>query len=169
MGQGWVKRAEGVALGKLGRRARDFEDKTVDNGQKRLLVPSVNRVKRLDRQQLREGQGCIRSGGRRGGGGLKGGERGVWLGPPSSLGPPMVPAEGGPKVFEASILLALKAPKQKFGCQPQTLEGEEGWGVQGGVPPPPPAVYGRSNTSRGGGGYPSQMRLGTRTGRLLPP
>ena len=27
--------------------------------------------------------------------------------------------------FEASILLAPKAPKHKFGCQPQTLEGEE--------------------------------------------
>ena len=45
----------------------------------------------------------------------------------------MVPAEGGPKIFEASILLALKAPKQNFGCQPQTLQEEEGGGegVQG--------------------------------------
>ena len=58
------------------------------------------------------------------GGGLKGG--GGWLVPPSSQGPPMVPAEGGPKTFEASILLAPKAPKQKFGSQPQTLEGEGG-------------------------------------------
>ena len=34
----------------------------------------------------------------RGGGALKGrGEGGVWLGPPSSQGPPMVPAEGRPK------------------------------------------------------------------------
>ena len=34
------------------------------------------------------------------GAGLKGGGWGVWLGPPSSLGPPMVPARGGPKVFK---------------------------------------------------------------------
>ena len=67
-------------------------------------------------------QGCIRRGGR---GGLKGGGRGVWLGPPSSLGPPMAPAEN----FEAYILLTPKAPKQNFGCQHQTLEGEEGGGV----------------------------------------
>ena len=45
---------------------------------------------------------------------------------------------------EASILLAPKAPKQKFGCQPQ---GEDRGGVQGGDYPPPPAVYGRSTTS----------------------
>ena len=62
----------------------------------------------------------------------------------------MVPAGGGPKTFEAEILLAAKAPKQNFGCQPPTLEGEEGGGLGGGgVTPPPPAVYGRSNTSRG--------------------
>ena len=60
----------------------------------------------------------------------------------------MVPAEGGPEIFEAEILLAPKVPKQKFGCQPQTLAGEEeGGGGSGGVPPPPPAVYGRSNAS----------------------
>ena len=35
------------------------------------------------------GQGCIRRGG-----------RGVWLGPPSSQGPPVVPAEGGPKIVK---------------------------------------------------------------------
>ena len=30
-----------------------------------------------------------------------GGEgRGVWLGPPSSQGPPMVPTEGGPKIWK---------------------------------------------------------------------
>ena len=63
----------------------------------------------------------VLEGGGGGGGGLKGvgGGEGVWLGPPSSLGPPRVPAE-------AQILLAPKAPKQNFGCQPQTLEGEEG-------------------------------------------
>ena len=29
------------------------------------------------------------------------------------------------KMFSAEILLAPKAPNQKFGCQPQILEGEE--------------------------------------------
>ena len=42
----------------------------------------------------------------------------------------MVPAEGGHNNFEASILLVPKAPEQNLGCQPQTLEGEEG-GVRG--------------------------------------
>ena len=61
----------------------------------------------------------------------------------------MVPAEGGLKIF------GLKSSsKQNFGCQPQTLEGEEGGrgGSRGGYTPPPPTVYGRSNTSLGGGG-----------------
>ena len=74
-----------------------------------------------------------------GGGGLKRAGGGVWPGPPSSQGPPMVPGEGegggvwlGPPLlpgspygprrrragdFEASILLAPKEPKQSFGCQ----------------------------------------------------
>ena len=41
-------------------------------------------------------------------------------------------------------------PKQNFGCQPQTLEGEEGGG---GCTPPPPTVYGRSHTSLGCGRF----------------
>ena len=50
----------------------------------------------------------------------------------------MLPAEGGPTNFEAEILLAPKAPKQNFGYQPQTLEGEGGggdWGLRGGGVP----------------------------------
>ena len=44
-------------------------------------------------------EGCIRKGGR-GRGGLKGG-RAVWLGPPpSSQGPPVVPAEGRPNILK---------------------------------------------------------------------
>ena len=67
----------------------------------------------------------------------------------------MVPAGGGQK---AQIFLVPKAPKQNFGYQPQTFEGEEG-GVEvrpgeGGVVPPPPTVYGRSNASLGGGVVP---------------
>ena len=88
------------------------------------------------------GQGCIR----REGGALKGGGGG-WLGPPSSQGPPMVPRRRGAEHFEAEILLAPKAPKKNFGCQPQTLEGEEGGGGPGEGAPPPPEVYGRSSTS----------------------
>ena len=69
--------------------------------------------------------------------------RGVWLGPPSSQSPPLVPAEGRPKKLNP---LGAEAPKQTFACQPQTLEGEEGEGEgegglqgeggQGGVPLP---------------------------------
>ena len=58
-----------------------------------------------------------------GGGGVCRG-RGGWLGPPSSQGPPMVPAEAGPKFVKLKSL-GLKAP-------PQTLEGEEGGGGGGG-------------------------------------
>ena len=75
------------------------------------------------------------------GGGIqsgKGGVRGFGWDPPLLPGSPYGPRRRRAKDFEASILLAPKGPKQKFGCQPQTLEGEEGG---------PPAVYGRSNTS----------------------
>ena len=100
------------------------------------------------REVLEGGEGVVRG---------SEGEGGGSAGPPSSYGPPVVPSEGGPKIFEASILLAPKVPKQTFGCQPQTLQEEEGGGegVQGeggrggvrGGTTPPPTVYGRSNTS----------------------
>ena len=67
------------------------------------------------------GQGCIRRGVR---GGLKG-EEGGWAVTPLLLGFPYGPRRRRAKNFEASILLA---PKQIFGCQPQTLQGEEGEG-----------------------------------------
>ena len=71
-----------------------------------------------------------------GGGGSKGG---VWLGPPLLPGSPCGPRRRRAKHFEASILLAPKALKQNFGCQPQTLEGEGGGGLggpgEGGTPP----------------------------------
>ena len=78
--------------------------------------------------------------------------------------PPRVPLlslpKAGRKIFEGKILLAPKAPKQNFGRQPQTLEGEEGGGggAGRGVPPlllrctavlinplPPPHVLAREN------------------------
>ena len=78
-------------------------------------------------------QGCIG----KGGGVLKGrGGGGVWLGPPLLPGSPYGPHRRRAEIFEASIPWAPKVPKQNFGCQPQTLEAEEG-GQRGGVPPPP--------------------------------
>ena len=48
----------------------------------------------------------------------------------------MVPAEGGPKILKRkSSWHRRRRPKQNCGSQSQTLEGEEGGGVWGGVPP----------------------------------
>ena len=59
----------------------------------------------------------------------------------------MVPTEGRLNIVKHNSS-SPKAPKQNFGFQPQTLEGEEGGGggSRGGHPPPP-TVYGHSNTS----------------------
>ena len=54
---------------------------------------------------------------------------GGWLGHPSSLAPPMVPAEGGPKIFK---LKSSWGRSKNFGCQPLTVEGEEAGGSGGG-------------------------------------
>ena len=73
--------------------------------------------------------------------------RGVWLGPPSSL--------GLQKFFTLKSSWHQRHRSRNFGCQPYTLEGEEGGGRGsrgGGGTVPPPAVYCRSNTSVGGGG-----------------
>ena len=72
------------------------------------------------------------------GGGLKRGGGAGWLGPPLLPGSPCGPRRRRAKTFEAQILLAPKAPKQKFGCPPQTLE-RKGGGVQ---EPPPPSSCG---------------------------
>ena len=81
--------------------------------------------------------------GRGGGGGLAG---------PSSLGPPMVPAEGGPTILK---------PKSSWHRRRRRLSASNiGRGRGGGATPLPPAVYGHSNTSlrvplpwnKGGGG-----------------
>ena len=77
-----------------------------------------------------KGQGGGAWGGK---GGLKGGGGGL-AGTPLLPGSPYGPRRRRAKHFEASILLAPKAPKQNFGCQTQTLEGEEGGlGGEGGV------------------------------------
>ena len=79
------------------------------------------------------------------GGGSEGGGGGGWLGPPSSWGPPMVPAEGGPKNFK---LKSSWRQSKILAVSPKHLEEEEeggGGGVRGGTPPPP-TVYGCSNT-----------------------
>ena len=90
---------------------------------------------------------------------LKGG--GLWAGSPYG------PRRKRAKIVDASILLAPKAPKQKFGCQPQTLEGEGGGGSRGGGTPPPPAVYGRCNASLGLGVGVGAQGQGKRGGGAL--
>ena len=73
-----------------------------------------------------------------------GGGGGVGWDPPSSKGPPKVPAEGGPKILKCKSSWNRKRRSKNLGCQPQTLKGEErgggggrvllngGGGVQGG-------------------------------------
>ena len=74
--------------------------------------------------------------GRRGGG-----EGGVYGGTPPHTPPP--PHSLFCRGLRSTIQNRPKqAPKQSFGCQPQTLEGEEGGGGSA-----CPTVYGRSNTS----------------------
>ena len=70
-------------------------------------------------------QGCIRRGGREG---LKGG-REVWLGPPSSQGPPMVP-DVGQKNLSLNPL-GTEGAKAKFWLSASNI-GREGGGVVGG-------------------------------------
>ena len=71
------------------------------------------------------GQDVLERGGwsERGGGG--------WLGPPSSLGPPIIPALGGPKNFN------LKYSWHQSKIVAVSLKREEGglWGSGGGGPP----------------------------------
>ena len=91
------------------------------------------------------------------------GGRGVWLGPPLLPGSPMVPAEGGPKLFNSNTL----GTEAKCWLSASNIGRGGGGGVQGGqvggLRPPPPAVYGRSNTSPGGGGVSGTYRRSNRT------
>ena len=75
----------------------------------------------------------------------EGGGRGGWLGPPSSQGPPMVPAEGEPKVLKLKPSWRRRRRSKILAVSPKHWKGRRG--VQGGVHPPPPTRYGRSNTS----------------------
>ena len=55
--------------------------------------------------------------------------------PPSSDGPRMVIAEGGPKIFKLKYSWRQRRRSKIIACQPQTLEGEEGGrGPAGGNP-----------------------------------
>ena len=62
----------------------------------------------------------------RGEGGSEAREGGLAGTPPPPRVPLLVLRRWRAKIFSASILLAPKAPKQNFGCQPQTVEGEGG-------------------------------------------
>ena len=102
--------------------------------------------------------GCIRRWG-----GLKGG----WLGPTSSYGPPMVPAESRREIFK--LKSSWRRKRQSNILAVSIKHWKEGGGGLGGGTPPPPTVYSRSNTS-----LPAPLRLarGTepvRPGQNVPP
>ena len=82
----------------------------------------------------------VLEGGKGGGGGLKGGFG--WE--PSSEGPPMVPAEGGPSIFKHK---SSWCRSKNLAVSLKHRKGRGGVSRGGGGAPPPPAVYGRSNTS----------------------
>ena len=71
---------------------------------------------------------------------------GAWLGPPSSQGSPMVPAEGGPNMLKLQSSWHRRRRSKILALSLKHWKGRRGGGP-GGVPPPPPAVHGRSNTS----------------------
>ena len=69
--------------------------------------------------------------------------------PPYSLGPPMVPTEGGPRVLKRKSSWHRRRRSKILAVSLKHWKGRKGGG--GGGPgwdtPRPPAVYGRSNTS----------------------
>ena len=88
----------------------------------------------------------------RGEGGSEGGGWGVRLPPPPpySQGPPMVPAEGGPKIFERKSSWHRRHRSKTLAVSLKHWKGGLGRGTGGpggGAAPSPPAVYGPSLTS----------------------
>ena len=92
------------------------------------VVSSVARHPDRQPGSIRRGAGGGYERGRAGGGG-----GGVWLGPPSSYGPPMVPAEGR-EIFSSLKPLGAEGAEAKVWLSAQTLEEEEGGGGPGGTP-----------------------------------
>ena len=76
---------------------------------------------------------------------LEGGGEGGWLGPPSSQGPPMVPAEGRPKIFKGQSSWHRRRRSKILAASLKHWKGRGEGGSRGGGAPP--TVYGRSNTS----------------------
>ena len=83
------------------------------------------------------------------GGGSEGGREGGGGGFSRTLPPPRVPLWSPPKGGRKILKRKSSAPKQNFGCQPQTLQEEEGWGEgvqgeggRGGQGRYPPSYYG---------------------------
>ena len=70
----------------------------------------------------------VLEGGQGGKGGSEGGGGGGLAGTPVLPGSPYGPHGRRANNFEAEILLAPKARKQNFGCQPRALQGEDGGG-----------------------------------------
>ena len=71
--------------------------------------------------------------------------RGVWLGPPSSQGPCMVPAKGGPKSVKLKSSWHPRRRSKTLAVSLKHWKGRRGGGLLGGGGAPP-AVYGHSNT-----------------------
>ena len=80
------------------------------------------------------GQGCIRRGV---GGGSEGGWKGFALGPPSSQGPPVVPAEGGPNILKLQSSWHRRRRSKMLAV---SLKHWKGNGEEGRRGPPPPLL-----------------------------
>ena len=61
----------------------------------------------------------------------------MWLGPPSSQGPPMFPAEGGPKILKLKPSWHQRRRSKNLAVSLKHWKGRRGGGVSRGVHPPP--------------------------------
>ena len=82
-------------------------------------------------------QGCIREEGGGGGGRLKGGRGGLAGDPPSSQGPPMAPAEGGPNILKLQSSWHRRRRSKTLAVSLKHWKRTRGGGVMGGGTPPP--------------------------------